>query len=128
MSFGQNDRQLIPNTLPKLPNDTFHKSPSNSGVHTASASAAYPLLRDSLFVSYCLTMATIGCMLHALIRDFIRSKPEGKITAVAKIHSKASYALQFYSTAMLMFPCVRVVFGFFPLSLVIAKVKSLDIM
>ena len=80
-----------------------------------------PLLRDSLYLFYCFTMTIVCYLLHSVIRDFIRSKPEGKITAVAKIHVHASYGLQFYTTTRLVFPCIRITFGFFPLTGVIIK-------
>ena len=66
-------------------------------------------------------MTVICYLLHAVIRDFIRSKPEGQITAVAKIHVHASYGLQFYTSTTLVFPCVRLVCGVFPLAGVIVK-------
>ena len=76
-------------------------------------------LRDTLCVLFCLLMILVGYILHKLIRMFIRSKPEGNITAVAKIHINASYALQCFNISILIFPCIRIIFGFLPLTGVI---------
>ena len=47
------------------------------------------------------------------------SKPEGTVTVVAKIHMRCSYALQSFSTCVLLVDILRTMFGFLPLIVII---------
>ena len=79
---------------------------------------------DTLFLSLLFTDVLIASIFHTITRTFIKNKPEGRKTVIAKLHITLSYILQIFSITMTSLFVYRIIFGVIPIN-VLSTVKVL---
>ena len=71
-----------------------------------------PLTRLDVFYSFCLiTDLLTATLLHTIIRTFIKNKPEGSKTVIAKIYTSCSYFCQALMTLLCPVILYRILVG-----------------